>query len=135
VRGRGARGDSVTAAAALGDGAAARGALLHGVQVAGGGRFDPLRHRRVREATAIVRGDVRARRAAERESEGKESETEANEAHGDPAQLFGAPADAHAARSAEAALLELGPLGGMFPPSQLRHDCAGSASGAFVARM
>ncbi len=34
-----------------------------------------------------------------------------------------------------AAALLVAPLGGMFPPSQLKQDCAGSASGAFVAVM
>ena len=50
-------------------------------------------------------------------------------------QLLGAPAAAHALSAAVAAAFELGPDGGMLPPSQLKHDCAGSASGAFVARM
>jgi hypothetical protein len=49
--------------------------------------------------------------------------------------LFGAPEAAHDVSAAVAAALELGPEGGMFPPSQLKHDCAGSASGALLAVM
>ncbi len=51
------------------------------------------------------------------------------------AQLLGAPAAAHAVRAVVAAVLEPAPDGGMFPPSQLRHDFAGSARGAFVTLM
>lgn len=50
-------------------------------------------------------------------------------------QLFGAPAAAHAVRALDAALFEVVPDGGMFPPNQLRHDCAGLARGAFVELM
>jgi hypothetical protein len=49
--------------------------------------------------------------------------------------LLGAPEAAHDVSAAVAAALELGPDGGMFPPSQLKHDCAGSASGALLAVM
>lgn len=100
------------------------------MEVIGRGASQGLRHGRVRETTAIVRSDVRAAREHERENnDGREVPV-----HRGP-QLFGAPPAAHAARSAVAAAFEPVPFGGMLPPSQLRHDCAGSARGAFVVRM
>jgi hypothetical protein len=42
--------------------------------------------------------------------------------------LFNAPAAAHACRSLVAFAFDVEPPGGMLPPSQLRHDVAGSLS-------
>ena len=88
-----------------------------------GGALRRLRHRGMSEATTLVRRDVRTPADEQREDERAQH------------QLFGAPTAAHAVSALEAAAFEVDPPGGMFPPSQLRHDCAGSASGALLARM
>ena len=75
------------------------------------------------EAATLIGRDVR--------TPGDEQRQDEHAGH----QLFGAPAAAHAVSALDAAAFEVAPPGGMFPPSQLRHDCAGSASGALLARM
>lgn len=99
------------------------------MQVPGRGALRPLRHGGMREAPAVIRSDVGARKRREGE---RQRQGEMGRAHH---QLFGAPAAAHAAMSLEALAFEPVPEGGMSPPSQLRRERFGSAIGALLVRI
>ena len=88
----------------------------------------------MREPSAVVRRHVRARGRRENDEYEDDTPRDMERSHAVD-QLLGAPEAAHDVSAAVAAALELGPDGGMLPPSQLKHDCAGSASGAPLAVM